>query len=96
MKEIQKIKNDIMLLKNLGNIPKEVELVLLRKLTSLEKQLTIGGVVKSLPNKEECILFLNERLEQVSEECGESDLKRTLLFGFDRGFKEAFNWFKTR
>ena len=44
MKVIQEIKNDIMLLKNIGNIPKEVELVLLRKLTSLEKQLTLTDV----------------------------------------------------
>ena len=61
-----------------------------------EDLLFLCAVVKSLPSKEECSLFLDERIKQVSEECGESYLKRTLLFGFDRGFKEAFNWFKTR
>ena len=45
MKELQDLRNDILLLKNYGSISKEVELVLLRKLNTIEKQLMLGNVV---------------------------------------------------
>lgn len=45
MKELQELREDILLLKNIGTISKEVELVLLRKLNSIEQQLTLYGVV---------------------------------------------------
>lgn len=46
MKELQEIREDILLLRNLGCITKEVELVLLRKLNSVEQQLRTGVVNK--------------------------------------------------
>ena len=74
MKVIQEIKNDIMLLKNIGNIPKEVELVLLRKLTSLEKQLTLTDVGctfyyydKTVANAEEDYDF--QQCDKQCEKC---------------------------
>lgn len=37
-KEIQEVKDDIMLLKNIGNIPKITEQVILRKLNTIESK----------------------------------------------------------
>lgn len=46
MKDLEELREDIILLKNIGTISKEVEMVLLHKLNSIEKQLTIPDVVE--------------------------------------------------
>ena len=77
MEEIQELKSYIMLLKNLGNISKEVELVLLRKLTNLEKQLRVGSVSPriyltfadySCDGAYSTLEKANKRLEQIKAE----------------------------
>jgi len=52
MKELQELRNEIIMLRNYGGINKEEELSLLSKLNSVKEQLNLSGVVKSLKNKE--------------------------------------------
>jgi hypothetical protein len=73
MKELQEIREDILLLRNLGNIPKEVELVLLKKINSIEKQLALCNVVGQ-----------SEQLPGVEKhQCNCSNSKDRLDCGFE-------------
>lgn len=49
MKELQELRNEVLSLRNIGELTKQTESILLHKLNALEKQLTIGGVGSSLP-----------------------------------------------
>ena len=51
MKELQELRNEIIMLRNYGGINKEEELSLLYKLNSVKEQLILSGVVSTLPKK---------------------------------------------
>ena len=51
MKELQELRNEIIMLRNYGGINKEEELSLLSKLNSVKEQLILSGVVSTLPKK---------------------------------------------
>lgn len=74
MKELQEIREDILLLRNLGNIPKEVEMVLLRKLNSVEEQLRIGVVISRLLFKAEKVYGDKYDRFSIQVEGGEATL----------------------
>jgi len=63
MKELEEIRNDILLLRNLGNIPKEVEMVLLRKLNTVEQQLKLYSVSQ----QRELLLAYHKHLDSFND-----------------------------
>lgn len=72
MKELQELREDILLLKNIGTISKEVELVMLRKLNIIEKQLTIPVVMPELfcgRDIKTCVFYDSGKCKHDEFEC---------------------------
>ena len=50
MKKLQELRNEILNLRNIGELTKQTESILLHKLNALEEQLSIGSVSITLPS----------------------------------------------